>query len=331
MCLFAQESKKVAILEPVDHEGKMTNSHKLMLRSNLVKAVTNTPGFEAYDRSDIDAIMNEQNFQRTGLVSDDQIKRLGQMTGVAYVLVCEGALVDASTLFVAAKLLNVETAKVEMTDNVMMGVTPDKLKEGCETLANTLFGREDSKSKKNVTQNSSVENQQTSATKNVATQQGGTTNTTASQPAPKSGQISQIDKKHYEYRGITMDRRGYEKFLRNNCNAAYKQFHVGKQLKTGGWLCLGTGLTFLVIGAPLMGLSAEDGIPELYDAGAAFVSLGVIGTVGSIPLLTIGSFKEKKSVSIYNNSQCKAYNSNCKSLTFNLVAGNHGLGIAMNF
>lgn len=44
---YAQETKKVAILEVVDKEGKLTYSQKLMLRSNLARAITNTAGFEA--------------------------------------------------------------------------------------------------------------------------------------------------------------------------------------------------------------------------------------------------------------------------------------------
>ena len=56
---YAEEAKKVAILEVVDKEGKLAYSQKLMLRSNLARAITNTDGFEAFDRSDIDEIFKE--------------------------------------------------------------------------------------------------------------------------------------------------------------------------------------------------------------------------------------------------------------------------------
>lgn len=79
--------RKIAILEAVDKDGSVSYAIKLMLRSNLAKAIANKPGYEAYDRTDIDAIMGEQNFQRTGMVSDAQIKKLGEMTGAAYILV----------------------------------------------------------------------------------------------------------------------------------------------------------------------------------------------------------------------------------------------------
>lgn len=132
--------QKVAILETVDKEGNISYAHKLMLRSNLAKAITNAPGYEAYDRTDMDAIMGEQNFQRTGLVSEDQIKRLGAMTGAAFILVAEAVKVDEQTMFITAKILNVESAKTEATDNVLMAATPSDIQHGCESLANKLLG-----------------------------------------------------------------------------------------------------------------------------------------------------------------------------------------------
>ena len=138
--LTIAQIQKVAILETVDREGNIPYAYKLMLRSNLAKAITNAPGYEAYDRTDMDAIMGEQNFQRTGLVSDDQIKRLGVMTGATYILVAEAVKVDEQNLFITAKILNVETAKTEMTDNALMGISSNDIQHGCESLANKLLG-----------------------------------------------------------------------------------------------------------------------------------------------------------------------------------------------
>ena len=139
---FAQEQNiKVAILETVDRGGNVEYAYKLMLRSNLAKAITNTPGYEAYDRTDMDAIMSEHDFQRTGLVSEDQIKRLGEMTGASYVLVAEAAKAD-DQMFITAKIINVETAKTEKTDNFLMGATPEDIQQGCIKLSYKLLGVE---------------------------------------------------------------------------------------------------------------------------------------------------------------------------------------------
>ncbi|MDE6493203.1 MAG: hypothetical protein K2O66_04925 [Bacteroidales bacterium] len=138
--LTSAQVRKVAILEAVDREGNVPYAHKLMLRSNLAKAITSAEGYEAYDRTDMDAIMGEQNFQRTGMVSDDQIRRLGEMTGAAYILVAEAAIADEKSMFITAKILNVETAKTEVTENVLMGNSPSEIQIGCTELANKLLG-----------------------------------------------------------------------------------------------------------------------------------------------------------------------------------------------
>ena len=140
LSLVSQDVKKVAILETVDKDGAVSYGHKLMLRSNLAKAITNTVGYEAYDRTDMDQIVSEQNFQRTGMVSDDQIKQIGIMTGAAYVLIAEAAKVDEDNLFVTAKIVNVETAKTERTDNALMSMKASDIQHGCESMAYKLLG-----------------------------------------------------------------------------------------------------------------------------------------------------------------------------------------------
>lgn len=137
---YAQETQKVAILEVVDKEGKLSYSQKLMLRSNLARAITNTDGYEAFDRSDIDEIFKEHNFQRTGNVSAKQIKKLGEMTGAAYILVLEGAMVEDNKIFVTAKILNVETTKMDRTDNALIGTSGAAMQRGCRSLASKMFG-----------------------------------------------------------------------------------------------------------------------------------------------------------------------------------------------
>lgn len=162
MIAFAVETKKVAILEVVDKEGKLSYSQKLMLRSNIAKAITQTAGYEAYDRTDIDAIMGEQEFQRTGMVSDNDIRKLGEMTGVSYILVTEGVLMDDGLMFVAAKLLDVETAKVAISDNTMMGLSSGEMQEGCEEIASLLFDKKKKKKKQNIGTSNAIQYNQPS-------------------------------------------------------------------------------------------------------------------------------------------------------------------------
>lgn len=133
-------SKKVAILETVDKENAIPYGVKLMVRSKLAYAITKTSGYEGYDRVDISSIMNEQEFQRTGLVSDVQIKKLGQMTGADYILVAEVAKLDNSHIIIVSKILNVESAKLVQTSNIQTATDIEAMENACRELAARLLG-----------------------------------------------------------------------------------------------------------------------------------------------------------------------------------------------
>lgn len=216
MLTFAQETKKVAILEVVDRENKLTYSQKLVLRSNMARAIANTDGYEAYDRSDVDVIMSEQDFQRTGMVSDAEIRKLGELTGVSLILVTEGVLLEANKIFVTAKILNVETGRVDMTDNITMGMESGAMQQGCNTLASKLFG----------------------------------ISAVASQASKYY--VSALSGNYYSYRGQTLDEKAYMNFLRNNCPEAFAQHRKGRVMTISGWVAFSAGLAMTAVGAGLI-------------------------------------------------------------------------------
>lgn len=111
-----------------------------MVRSKLADAITNTPGYEGYDRVDISSIMGEHEFQRTGLVSDAQIKKLGEMTGANFILIAEVALLDSRHVFIASKILDVETAKLIKTADINTSTDIDDMVVATRELALKLLG-----------------------------------------------------------------------------------------------------------------------------------------------------------------------------------------------
>lgn len=157
--IVVAQVQKVAILEPVDKEGNISYGIKLMFRSNLSKAVANTHGYEVYDRSDIDAVMKESDFQRTGDINDKQLKSLGQMTGANIILVTEAAKIDEQNIFITAKVINIETNNTESMDDEIVSVNATEIKRSSEILVSKLFGSnsasvESSVSSQNQTQSS---------------------------------------------------------------------------------------------------------------------------------------------------------------------------------
>ena len=139
--MLTAQTKKVAILETVDKVGNVPYGVCLQLRSNLTYAISNTPGYEGYDRVDMSSIMGEHNFQRTGMVSDEQIRRLGEMTGASSILVAEAAVYDPTHIIITAKILNVETAGVESAvPPQIASTTPTEMQNACVQLAAQLIG-----------------------------------------------------------------------------------------------------------------------------------------------------------------------------------------------
>lgn len=258
----AQNTKKVAILEVVDKEGKLTYGQKLALRTYMANAVSNTSGYEAYNRSDVDLIMSEHEFQRTGLVSESEIRKLGEMTGVLYILVTEAAQIDNYGILAIGQLLNVETGKIESVEQEMMGTSSQELQNGCQTLAKKLIKE--------------------SLSTKIQTAQGHQNNI-----------IEKIDNNTYEIAGNTLDKLAYEQFIYRNCPLAWQQYTIGKKCIISGWSAFGAGCGFTILGGLLVIMNRNALIP--------LVTIGAIGVGSSIPLLSIGYSKKNNAYKTYNS------------------------------
>lgn len=156
------QNQKIALLEPRVGEGstEVTGMEKAMVRGELRKAIVTMPGYEAITRGDIDQMMKEQNFQRTGMVNDAQIKKMGEMSGADYI--CVSTLTKSNTEFyLEAYLIKLETGKMsnpasqygELVNGKLANMLPV-----CELLAQELLG-------KKVASNYSTAKTQTQAAK----------------------------------------------------------------------------------------------------------------------------------------------------------------------
>lgn len=136
----SQAEKKVAVLLPIDRQGNVNYILMAMVKGKLTNAVTSMPGYGVYERTDIDAIFEEQAFQRTGHVSDEQRQKMGEIKGVAYVLVSEVAQ-SGKDVYIQAKQMSVETAKVEKSNDQLCSENPEQMEKGCLELVGKLLGR----------------------------------------------------------------------------------------------------------------------------------------------------------------------------------------------
>ncbi len=314
--MVSAQVKRVAILETVDRENKVSYANKLILRANLSKAITQTSGYEAYDRTDVDAIMSEQNFQRTGLVSNDQIKRLGEMTGANYILVAEAVVVDSKNMFITAKLLDVETARTIMTDNLMMGTSADVIQEGCVTLAKRLFHEEPKKGPKTTYTNSSVENYVELSNELIRY---------------SKGEQKLFGVKEFSYGKNQMDEKMFINFLKKNNTAAYKQYMSGKKLIPTSLSLLGGGLAMILVGTVGYCTFEIEGkgvpTPEAQITMYILAPLGIAAVATSVPLLCVGYTRQKNAINMFNEQNSVQE----PALSLNLQASQNGIGLALSF
>ncbi|MBQ8423917.1 MAG: hypothetical protein IJY36_06635 [Coprobacter sp.] len=140
--LFSQNNeRRIAILEIVDRDENVSQGIKLMLRGCLTAAVTNTPGYKGLDRVDMDAVLAEHNFQRSGIVVEKHIKQLGIAMGAEYVMVAEAAWFNIyrTELVITAKLIDVETFQVIKTEMGNTKVSTPAVNDCCRSLAKRLL------------------------------------------------------------------------------------------------------------------------------------------------------------------------------------------------
>lgn len=135
----AQEVKKIAILETVDVEGNVTQGVKLTVRTYMAKAITEFDGYEALARVNLDQVMGEHNFQRSGNVSDDQIRKIGEMTGATYILICEVAYIDKTNITLTSQIIDIESTQYISVAIEQSSTDVTSIMEACRSLVQQLL------------------------------------------------------------------------------------------------------------------------------------------------------------------------------------------------
>ena len=289
--MMSAQVKRVAILETVDKENQIDYAYELLLRSNLSNAITSISGYEAYDRTDIDAIMSEQSFQRTGLVSNDQIKRLGEMTGANYILVAEIAK-SGQQVIILSKLLDVETARTIMADHEI--TTLNNIQDACEKLAKRMFHEE------------------------VKVEPKTETNYELIRHTAQEQKLLGIEK--YSYGTTQMDEKAFRLFMQKNNREAYLKYMKSQQMIYAGWGLLGGGMVMTATGIIMF---------VDYDpfSGGLLLGFGSAAIAISVPLLSVGYPRQKKAFNMFNEQNSKQQT----PITLNLQASQNGIGLALNF
>ncbi len=126
--------------------------------------------------------------------------------------------------------------------------------------------------------------------------------------------------------GKALTYKEYATLLNKLCPTAYEQYTIGKNLSTTGWAFLGTGVTMMLgIGVSTYCYGALwSHKRSAVNAGISMLVIGGSFIATSVPLLCIGYKSQKASIATFNRNCATA-------ITYNITAGQNGLGLAINF
>ncbi len=106
-------TKKVAVYV----EGKMSKSDKSIISTSVLSRVSGNKEYIAYERNDtfINALNKEQDYQLSGEVPEQEIRKVGERLGVDYVIVVNAIVSSDDQCHMSARLINLESGEIVKT------------------------------------------------------------------------------------------------------------------------------------------------------------------------------------------------------------------------
>ncbi len=137
--IMASAQKKVSVFV----EGNLTKLQEQIVNNAFMSKLSSSHLYSTYERSDnfINAINREHDYQVSGEVPKEQIRRIGEKYGVDFVIaVC--VMNDCETLYMSARLINVTTGRVDKTITLDRdGISNKTLKNLSNNVAYRLLGQ----------------------------------------------------------------------------------------------------------------------------------------------------------------------------------------------
>ena len=138
------EVVKMALLQPrIDQGSTPVNAiERNMVRGELRNSFSWQSNFQVLTRAEVDLLVEEHGFQKSGMVADDQRKQIGVMTGAQYI--CVSTLTKYQTqLYIEAYLINIETGEQTNAASQYINLVNNDfsaLPDACNKLAEAMLG-----------------------------------------------------------------------------------------------------------------------------------------------------------------------------------------------
>lgn len=327
MMAMAEKKKMAIYVAPGDEKVKSAEG---FVSSELTSAFVRSGKYQVVERANdfLKKISEEQGYQHSGSVDDEQISALGKQFGVEYL--CVAKISSFGNLYqISARMLDIETATVQASAEEYFSLSkPEDLLTATRKMVQNLIYQ-------NAENQSSFDEEMYGFENSnpIDKQKGQMVRNTY-----KERHI--LGLKEYSYGTTQMDRKAYTDFLKKNCPKAFFKYQSYEKMKVSGWVLFSVGIVMSIAGYTIFGVNADVGYLESYFHGVsdselarrenllqsrriAGITIGAIGSaavVSSLVILPVGYTYRKQAMNIFNN-QC-AYKRTA-ACTFNLQSSSY--------
>ncbi|MGC8895036.1 MAG: CsgG/HfaB family protein, partial [candidate division WOR-3 bacterium] len=135
---FEKPIRRIAVLR-FDAVGKVPESNERVVEDKLIAALVGQGGLRVLERSQIEKVLEEQEFSWFGTVDQKTAVNLGKLLGVEYVVF--GSLTGEPNRFsINARLVSVETGEVIMATESSSDGTDAGIRKACTSIATQITG-----------------------------------------------------------------------------------------------------------------------------------------------------------------------------------------------
>jgi len=244
------QDRKVAVFDPA---GSVDNTIKEIVREEISSIIVNTGGYTVLERQLIDKVLEENKFQKGGLVDDSQISEIGKRMGANLVFVTNLTSMSNGNYYVSCKLIDVQTARIEKQKTGQTQKKSDDLISVVQKMVKEMF----------------------SSSQTPATLQNKTTKVNSNMAFSEFKSQLKAEKKEHLY-----EKKTEPNMLLGN-SLALKSYKKYRNEKIAGWALLGSGA---VLAGPvgtcvaLFGDTYVYGEPTgYYDEWGDWISTGTNG------------------------------------------------------
>lgn len=111
LALYANGKEKIAVFDPSLGGSKIDEGSAIAVRELINQTVVNTNSYKLVERSFLERVMQEQQFNNSGAVSDSDATRIGELAGADKIVL--SVLTPAQDRFLLSiKVIDVESAQI---------------------------------------------------------------------------------------------------------------------------------------------------------------------------------------------------------------------------